>query len=372
VTLLRGLGVAAAFAAGVGAQAWLQADLGRANRVRSVRQLHSPPSPWGLRIAAGGLEEAAADALWLTVLPRLGVAWGEPDRKAAWIERATEAMIAANPRSLTPTLYAACFLERIDRGHPGIERLLRLAMDAEADGERVNADSWELPHDLGMNHYMRYALDKRAASLEEARRWLRVAAAKPECPTMIIEFLAELERREGNELEGWRVYLQRAGGTANPSWREWFLREADGERARIVAGWCRRAEEGGRPFPATAAEAQEFAAPEVRRLLASAPALREDLLRDVVVEAGSRFVFVPSVLEFRESESREQVLQGCRRFEAKHGERPKSADEIKAFFLRGVPRHPRHGKRWEVDPGTGEPVAVDDPEDPRLRAPKRE
>jgi hypothetical protein len=372
VTAAAGVGLALAFAGAFAAQARLQADLGRDNRVRSVRQLAAPPSPWGLRIAAGGLEEAASDALWLTVLPRLGKSWVEPERKSAWIERATEAMTAANPRALNPTLYAVVFLERLDRKHPGIERLLRGAMDAKIDGRLVNEDAWQLPEQLGMHRYLRWTASSGEDDLAEARRWLRTAANKPQCPTMVLDFLAELERRRGNELEGWQLYLRRAATTPVPSWREWYEAEADRERVRTILAWCRRAELAGRPFPPDAAAAAAEASPAVRRLLESFPAVQDDLFRDVLFEPATRDVAIPRLRVLDEGAGRERMVQACRQFEARYGSRPTEASELAPFFLRGLPRPPRHGTKWGLDPATGEPRIEEDAADPRLLPPEPE
>jgi len=353
--------------AGWAAQAALARPLTRGIEVRAARQLRAPPSSLALRLAAGGVREAAADALWLTVLPRLGLPWAEPARKAAWIEAAAEAMIDANPRALLPAQYCAGFLERIEKRHPGIERVLVRAMEARrlrpfGRMEAVNADAWEPPHDLGMNLFVYGSPGERPRALE----WIRIAAEKPLCPTLVIDFFGSLRAREGRPLDGWELLRLRAAGTDNPEWRDYFLHEADRARGAVLQGWALEAEEALGRFPETLNEVLAHG-PEAERA-----ALRADrdryaaLTEGAVVRPGGRQVEIPAFSDRLVGEARERVRLLAREFEAKRGRPPLTLAEIEEECGARIGPPPRHGTKWAFDAAAGEVRAIDDPADPRL------
>jgi hypothetical protein len=357
----------AALAAGLAGQFLLQHGwLRHANEVRSARTLHTAPSSLAFRLAAGGVKEAAADALWLTVLPKLGLPWADPERKAAWIESVTAVMCDADPRALTPTIYAAYFLEAIQRRHPGIERVVRRAMEAEqrtpfGESRRVNDDAWELPEILGMNLYL---FGGPAARLE-ALKWLREAASKPEAPTVILEFVGALGAREGSPLEGWSLWLFRAAACRNPKWKEYYLAEADRARIGVLRTWARAAEARGGRWPRALDEVLAEAPADLVEALRTRPALRDDLVRDVVLRPDMRDIEIPSLVERDEAAGKEQIRMLQRRYETEHKRPARSPDDLWSMAGHALPPPPRHGTKWDLDPATGEPLVAPDLADPR-------
>jgi hypothetical protein len=369
--LLLRAAIAAALLAGLVAQALLQRPLGAANAVRGTRGLEVAPSSLAFRLAAGGVKEAAGDALWLTVLPRLGRTWEDPERKAAWIESVTRVMVDANPRAHFPLIYATYFLELVDRAHPGIERLLVHGMEIEKRGafgrrHRPNEKDWDLPMELGMN----LVLPQNGRSPDERARgllWLERAGLRPDCPTIVADFVKSLRAREGDPLFGWRYYLQKMRVTENPDFQRAFLREADAARLAVLRRWAWAAEGRLGRWPRTLdealAEAPEAAAAELR----DRPELREALLEGVVLHPSTRDVEIPSLTEARVSEGLERLRFLARAFENSQGRRARSFRELQATSPTPIPPAPLHGTRWEVDPATGEPAVVPDLADPRLR-----
>jgi hypothetical protein len=385
---------ALAAAAGLGAQALLQQPLAKANAVRGSRRLDTPPSSLAFRFAAGGVTEAAGDALWLTVLPSLGKPWAEPARKAAWIEAVTTVMTDANPRAHYPLVYAAYFLEMIEKRHPAIERVLLHGMEIEKRGAfgrttRPNAEAWELPETLGMNLvlYGRPQVEK-----DRGISYLRTAAAMPTCPTIIIDYVAALRAREGSPLEGWDIWLLRAAAVADPEsrkgirrivglaprddeaekekvnrdWMASYLGEADRARLEVLQKWFVAAEGrlGRRPvtWEEVLAEAPGPTADDLR----GRPVRRAALLDGVLLLPDTRDVEIPSLTKRQIEDATADLRQVARSFEAAKGRRPRTIQELEAFAGRRIPPPPRHGTRWDFDPGTGEPVVLPDPADPRF------
>jgi len=357
-------------AAAMGAQFAIQQPLARANAVRATRRLHTAPSSLGFRLAAGGVTEAAGDALWLTVLPNLGKSWTDPMKKAAWIEGVVTVMTDANPRALFPLVYGAGAIENIRKRHPAFQRVLKHGIEIEKRGPfgvvvRPNADDWHLPMEIGMNLY----LYGNAGEKEETTRWLRVAAEKPTCPSLILDTLAALRSRQGNDLVAWDVWMVRLSGTKSRERQQFFLREADQARVDVLRKWALAAEKRLDRWPATIEEILASAPPATAEELRQRPDRRAALVDGVVLRATTRDVEVPSLTAAREDEARAELRQLARSFEAEKGRRPGNLREIEDSFGARYPRPPRHGTRWEFDPVTGEPAVVFDLSDPRLKRP---
>ena len=354
--------------AGWASQAALARPLTHGAEVRAARQLRAPPSSLALRLAAGGVREAAADALWLTVLPTLGQPWAEPERKAAWIEATANALVDANPRALIPPLYAAAFLERIEKRHPGIERVMVRTMEARrlrpfGRMERVNDDAWEPPHDLGMNLYQWGTPDE----LERALEWIRRAAEKPRCPTIMIDFFASLRAREGRPLDGWDLLRLRARVAENADHRDYFLHEADRVRAAVLQGWALDAERALGRFPANLNEVLAHAPESERAALRADRDRYEAVANHAVVLPEARQVEIPELADRLAAEGRERIRLLAREFEAKRGRPPLTLAEIEQECRARIAPPPRHGTKWTFDAAAGEARAVDDPSDPRLQ-----
>jgi len=345
--------------AGWGAQALLARPLTHGADVRAARQLRTPPSSLALRLGAGGVRLAAADALWLTVLPKLGQSWAEPGRKAAWIEAAADAMVDAHPRATLPAQYCAQFLERIEKRHPGIERIVLRALGARrlrpfGRMEGVNEASWELPELLGMNLFLYGGPEGKAAS----QPWIERAARQPGCPLLLIDFYAALRAREGRELDGWDVLRHRAEVEDNRDFREYFLSEADGARRGVLQKWAERAEKDLGRFPGRFAEVAAGASPADREALRSDPGRFDRLREGVVVHPEDRWVEIPSLTELLIEDAGRQVDLLAREFEARRGRPPLALKEIEEEFRTALPPPPRPGTRWEYDAGTGALRAV--------------
>ena len=359
-------GAALLFAAAFAVQGFLQRPLGRANEVRASREIHTPPSSLAFRLTAGGIELAASDALWLTVLPRLSRPWADPERKAVWIENVTRVMVDSNPRAITPPLYAAYFLGFLKKRHPGIERVLGHAMEARSktpfrERRRVNEGVWWFPEQLGMDMILYGDEAEKAKGTE----WLRKAAAMPDCPTILVDYLAAMGRKAGDPLAGWDLWLVRAASTTNPKWRERFLKDADGSRLEILRGWAREAAGRHGRWP-----------DDVDEVLAAAPAAVMDALRarpdrlaafreDVAVHPRTRDIEVVRLTKDLVEQGLAHLRLLARKFEASMGRRPRNLRELETAGSGPVEPPPRHGTRWSYDPETGEPSVVPDPGDPR-------
>ncbi len=362
--------VLALSAAAMAAQWSLQQPLARANEVRGSRRLHAAPSSLAFRMAAGGVKEAAGDALWLSVLPKLGRPWAEPARKAAWIESVATVMADANPRAHFPITYAAYFLEFIERRHPGIERLLRHGMDVEKRGAfgtvtRPNAGDWELPMALGMN----IVLYGKPAERERGLEWLRTAATKPDCPTILIDYVAALRAKEGNPLEAWTIWGVRAGMRESREWQEICLREADRARLDVLRRWAEAAEERADRWPETVGEVLEAAPAAVREFLDRFPDKKAALVDGVRLIPETRDIRIPALAERMVAGGREEIRQTALAWRAAHGSLPADLRALELALGRQFPPPPFHGTRWALDPGTGEPSVVIDAVDPRVGRP---
>ena len=330
------------------------------------RQLRAPPASLPLRLAAGGARLAAADALWLTVLPRIGRSWAEPERKAAWIEGAAEAMIDANPRAVVPVAYCAQFLERIRKRHPGIERVVQRALSARrlrpfGRMEPVNRDSYLLPEFLGMNLHLWGTPDEKRRALE----WIERAARLEDCPTLVIDFYAALRARQGRELDGWEMLLHRAATTSRKEWREYFLDDADRERRRVLQQWAERAGRDLGRVPSRPAEVAAGAPAGDRESLRADADLFGRLFEGVAVRTEARWVEIPALTDRLRKAAGEQARLLAREFEARTGRPPASLHDLLEGRER-LPETPIPGTRWEYDAASGTLREVDDLLDPRL------
>jgi hypothetical protein len=361
-------------AAALGLQALLQAPLARANAVRSSRRLQTAPSSLAFRLAAGGVKEAAADGLWLTILPRLGKPWEDPARKAVWIESFAGVLADANPRAHVPIVYAAVFLEFIDRRHPGIERVLLHAMEVEKRGPfglttKPNADDWELPEALGMNLVLN---GKSPAERARGLAYLRQAASKPACYTLLIDYVDRMGEREGYPLEGWDLYLLRAAqAEGNRSLRERYLTDADRMRLDALRRWALAAEERLGRWPRDVEEVLAEAPAAVKDELRRHDAKRTALLDGVRVLPDTRDVAIDALTEKQVRDAAADLVQGIRVFEAEKGRKPRDLRDLEEGLRTRIPAPPRHGTRWGLDPATGEPKVLPDPADPRVRRPEK-
>jgi hypothetical protein len=361
-------GAALLFAAALAGQGLLQRPLGRSNEVRASREIHTPPSSLAFRLTSGGIELAASDALWLTVLPRLSRPWADPERKAVWIESVTNVLIDSNPRAITPPLYAGYFLGFLQNRHPGIERVLRHAMEAESktpfrERRRVNEGTWWFPHDLGMDMVQYGNEQEKAKGME----WLRRAAAMPDCPTILIDYLAAIGRRSGDPLAGWVLWFVRAATTTNPRWRERFLRDADRSRREILRGWAREAEGRLGRRPKDLDEILSAAPAAVLEGLRAQPDRLAAFREDVAVHPEMRDVEVVRLTKALVEQGLAHLRLLARKFEASMGRRPRNLLELESAGSGPVEPPPRYGTRWSYDPETGEPGVVPDPADPRTR-----
>ena len=360
--------VLALCAAAMAAQWGLQQPLARANEVRGARLLHTAPSSLAFRLATGGVTEAAADALWLSVLPKLGKPWAEPMRKAAWIESVTGVLADANPRAHFPLTYAAYFIEFIDQRHPGIERVLRHGMQVERRGAfgvvtRPNEEDWELPMALGMNLVL---YGRTPEERELGLGWLRTAATKPSCPTLIIDYVAALRAKEGNPLEAWTIWGVRAGLRDNREWQEICLREADRARLETLRRWAVDAGRALGRWPSSIGEVLDRAPAPTREFLARNPDRRAALVDGVRLLPKTRDIQIPPLAERLEAATRAEILQAVRAFEAENGRPPRDLRELETACARSFPPPPCNGTRWRLDPSTGEPSVAADMVDPRL------
>ena len=396
MTAARRLGVAALFAAAFAAQFLLQQPLGRANEVRSARKLHTSPSSLAFRLAAGGVKAAAADALWLSVLPKLGEAWVDPERKAAWIESVTMVMTDANPRAVNPVIYAGYYLEFIRKRHPGIERVVHHALEARertpfGEYRKVNAGAWQLCEILGMNLYL---YGRNPAEKEEAMRWLRRAASDPAAAAILPDFVDAIARKGGSPLEGWSLWLMRAGSVAdpglrralyavagmepgrgeplpeNPKLRDYYLREADRVRLEVLRRWAAAAEERTGAWPATVEAILAEAPAAERASWEGNPARRAGLVAGLTVQAATRDLWIPSLAEWLDEQGKAEIRLLVRHYELTEGRKPRSFKDLDAFPPPPVAPPARHGTRWELDPATGEPEVLPDLADPRIREAK--
>ncbi len=366
--------------AGFAAQALIQPPLAKGNAVRASRRLSAPPSSFPFRMVAGGVKEAAGDALWLTVLPSMGKPWAVP------------AMTDANPRAHYPLIYGAYFLEMIEKRNPAIERVILHGMEIEKRGafgtrSRPNREAWDLPETLGMNLFL-YGAD--AEEKERGISYLRNAAAMPTCPTIIIDVVSRLREKEGSPLEGWDIWLLRAASVAdpesrralrsvvglapraggeetgkpNPEWTTSYLAEADRTRLEVLRKWCAAAELKLGRWPRTWEEAFTEAPGPVAADLRARPVRKAFLLDSVRLLPDTRDIEIPSLTQRRLDEGKRYLLQVVRSYEAANGRNPRSMGELASVGGRDIPPPPRNGTRWDLDPSTGEPVVVPDQADP--------
>jgi len=383
-------GVSLLFAAGLAAQAALQEPLGHANELRSVRRTHRAPNWLGFSLAAGGVKEAAADALWLDTLPTLGKTWDDPARKGEWIRGVVKAIQRASPRWPTPVIYGGYFLEFIDKLHPAIDEIYLRAMDAEVRGVRVNDGCWEFPYVYGMHFLLwnkvylaRTGVDRR----KDALRWLAVMARMPECPPGYREAAENMIRREarqtgGSELEAWELYrvswreqvrkTKQAGRDPLEGWGGFIRRGYDEARLRLLAGWAEKAEARLGRWPRDAGEVlAEAGAADRERFRGGAGGkdrpMIEDFLEGVEVHPERREVEVPALTALLLADAQEGVRNLVRRYEAKNGRPPAGVADLAEILGRPLPPPPRNGTKWEISRPGGEVRVVPDPEDPRLR-----
>jgi hypothetical protein len=368
---LRRWGVVLGVAAALGAQFLLQRPLARANQVRAARRLQTAPSSLAFRLAAGGVKEAAADALWLTILPRLGKPWEVPERKAAWIESFAGVLADANPRAHFPLVYATSFLEFVDRRHPAIERMLLHAMEIEKRGPfgvttRPNAEDWELPEALGMNLVLH---GRTPAERARGLAYLRQAASRPTCYTLLVDYVDRMGEREGYALMGWDLYLVRASHAGAADLRDHYLKEADRARLDVLRRWALAAEERLGRWPGNLDEVLAAAPPAVADELRRVPDRRRDLLDGVRVLPDTRDLAIDTLTEKQVRDGMSGLVQAIRAFEAARGRRPKDLRDLENGIGTRFSPPPRHGTRWALDPGTAAPSIVPDPSDPRVKPP---
>lgn len=366
MTLLARLGTLLAFVAAGGAQYGLQQRLGRDNRARAVLEVHTAPASLPFRLAAGGVKEAAGDALWLTVLPRLGKDWLDRERKLRWVEAVARVLVDTDPRAITAPLYASTFLELLDIGDPAVIDVLEHAIHARVRGEPVNEDNVDLLQQLGMVYYARHTRGDRDA-LEPALRWLRKAAALPDCPTIVVDFVGELSRRQGNPLDGWLLYRTRAEGTSNPDHRKFYFREGEALRRRVLLRWAGAAEARLGRWPEEVRELYEEIPEKAREEFQRDPALFRDFLeREVIFVPETRDLYFRDQVIEDEKETREALQDWIDYHRQEKGVPPATLEDLTTLEGFHVPLSSRHGTRWDLGED-GAPALVPHPDDPRIR-----
>jgi hypothetical protein len=358
--------VAGALVAAAAAQWALQRHLGDVNRARSVLAVRSVPDSFAFLMAAGGVREAAGDGLWLTVLPRLSASWIDAESKRHWTRGVAEVLIECDPRAITPPYYTSVFLEILDPDAPFAVEVLEKALNARVDGVLVNENNVELLQRIGEVHYARYARGSEA-SLEPALVWFRRAAVLPDCPTMIVEFVAELSRKRGHALVGWLLFRKRAETAGNPDHREHYLAEGEAMRRRVLMFWAGAAERRLGRWPASIRDLAEEIPEEVREAFRRNPQHFREFMEDgVEFVAETRDVVLTTPATRAEEKQREYISKCIEYYEQLHDGPPATIEDLKTLKdVFGLPQPPRHGTRWTLA-GIGEPTLVPYPEDPRI------
>lgn len=363
--ILHRLMVGGALVAAALAQWALQRHLGVVNRARTVLAVRSVPDSFAFLMAAGGVREAAGDGLWLTVLPRLGSRWIDVESKRHWTRGVAEVLIDCDPRAITPPHYTSVFLEILDPDDPSAIEILEKALNARVDGVLVNENNVELLQRIGEVHYARYARGDEA-SLEPALVWFRRAAVLPDCPTIVVEFVAELSRKRGHALVGWLLFRERAETAGNPDHREHYLAEGESMRRRVLMFWAGAAERRLGRWPASIRDLAEEIPEEVREAFRRNPSHYREFMEDgVEFVADTRDVVLTADAARTEQLQREDLAFFIKFYEQRHDRPPASIDDLKTLEEFRLPSPPRHGTRWTLD-GIGEPVLSPYPEDPRI------
>ena len=163
------------------------------------------PTSEALRLVSLGYEGMMADMLWLRTVTYYG-AWAKGDHGLDFFRELTHRVVDLDPWFIEGYKFGAFVLaddlERMDEA----EELIVKGMER-------NPEDWELPLTYGLIEYT-VRLDD-----EEAARWFRIAASKPDAPEMTHRLAAFVTSRAGDLQKAYALWDYVRQTTPNPDMR---------------------------------------------------------------------------------------------------------------------------------------------------------
>jgi tetratricopeptide (TPR) repeat protein len=157
-----------------------------------------------LRVAVSGYQEVAADILWIRAVLLFGERWGNDDNESwsEWFVGMVEAIRILDPEWRTPYFYGGAMMRLLGE-IDAADRLFLFAMEQMPD------DSF-FPFAYGMNQYL------ERGDVEEAAKWVRLAAEKPGAPKWYREATAGLLADKGMREQAIRFLQSEMEMTTEP------------------------------------------------------------------------------------------------------------------------------------------------------------
>jgi hypothetical protein len=272
-----------------------------------------------MQLASFGFQPVYADILWVRAIQYLATPFEDRDAKYGWMQSIFQGMTDLDPRFISAYRLGSTWLSLIDRNGDAAVALLE-------KGIEENPDSWELPHDLAMIHYV--DRHDRAAALEQ----LKVAISRPDCPIHVRTF-AQFLMVEQDEAWG-----------AIAMWLR-FLDQNRNEYVRDVAMENLREATGRNPA-------------DLRELLASGHVpLRDgfDLTEGIAYHPADGQISSPRLDEVQERKALYLLNTAVKVYRERTG---RSAQQLKDLLevLYRIPSHPRQdeGYAYVLDAESGE------------------
>jgi len=202
-----------------------------------------------LRVAVSGYQEVTADLLWMRAVLLFGERWGSDpnERWSDWFVGMIDAIRILDPEWRTPYFYGGAMMRLLGRIEAS-DQLFLYAMEQMPDDPFF-------PFAYGMNQYL------ERGDVEEAAKWVRLAAEKPGAPKWYRAATAGLLAGQGMREQAIRFLQSELGSTRDPKLRasmEKKLRDLLHDQVVEQVGRVRKSLEAERGAPFQSLE--DFAA----------------------------------------------------------------------------------------------------------------
>ncbi len=322
-----GLGVVLFFLFAGGALAAIvaiQSGLEPHNRKSAEKAAKYVPSRETLEVTSFGERAVYADLLWVRAIQYMATPFENVDAKYRWLEELFEAITDLDPKFETAYRYGATYLTLINRkGDAGVKLLEK--------GITANPDSWRLPHDLAMIHYV----DRR--DRVRTLTWLSEAIKRPDCPLHVKKFLSAISTEPDDTWTSIRIWVQMLETNQNDQIRIIATEELYKSVLRLIRSGLERFEEklGRKPD-------------SLRELLRSGAVPRRDgfdLSQGVKYDPTTGVLWSPVLWDTQIEKGLLLYDHAVTLYRERFGESPALMNDLRKV-LRSMPRHPRADEGW--------------------------
>ena len=334
-----GLGVVLFFLFAAGALAGIvamQSQLEPHNRKSAEKAAKYVPNRETLELTSFGERAVYADLLWVRAIQYMATPFENADAKYRWLEELFEAITDLDPRFEAAYRYGATYLTLIRRkGDAGVKLLEK--------GIAANPESWRLPHDLAMIHFV----DRR--DHVRTLTWLREAVKRRDCPLHVKKFLSALAEEPDDSWTSIRIWVQMIETHENEQIRILATEELYKAVLRLLRSGVESFEEKLGRKPTSLDEL----------LRSGAVSLRDgfDLSHGIEYDAKTGELTSPVLWDTQIKKGLILYNHAVTLYRERFGETPARLNDLRKV-LRRMPRHPRRAEGWSYVLITGEQRVV--------------